>query len=157
MLIHCQDYWELLSKCVNTEWLAQENSFFIYLSLLKLLEASTVEEIWGESCPLLCFPLSPLFQSNHVQNSLEFKIQYFPKKYSCYGIGPIFSGVSVTGFLLAWYSEIFFFFLPWFKITCLTCWFIACHVRLFPLGCIFLRWSNVFLKNVLLLPWNIRW
>lgn len=63
----------------------------------------------------------------------------------------------LPGFLLAWYSEIFFFFLLWFKITCLTCWFIACHVRLFPLGCIFLRWSDVFLKNVLLLPWNIKW
>lgn len=53
------------------------------------------------SSALLSFPLSPLFQSNHVQSSLEFKILYFPKKYSCYGIGPIFSGVSVTGILLA--------------------------------------------------------
>lgn len=151
MLIHCQDYWELVSKCVNTEWLGQGNGFFICLSLLKLLpQTSTVEEVWGESCPLLCFPPSPLFQSNQVQTFLEFKILYFPKKYSCYGIGPISSRVSVSGFLLAWYSEIFFFILLWFKITCLTCWFITCHVRLFPLGYIFLRWSNIFLKNVLL-------
>lgn len=79
----------------------------ICLNRLKLPpQTSVVKEGWVESCPPLFFPPSPLFQFNQVQTSLEFKIVYFHKKYSCCGIGPIYSRV-LEGFY--WLDTVRFF------------------------------------------------